>query len=366
MRGGGGSNTRLKKCKISLVSIFLFSVSFGVADSYLDERLQKLEKQRQSLEAKIQREAQNKEIKAQKQAKAKEEKQRKDREAKEKREAKQAQKRELREAKRQQRYFHKDESTALLDDINTSQESKIPRYTQYTQSSIYTNPNDRNGWFIAFAPKVSFVYMLTSIPSNALESSMAYAQYGVGIESGYLFGSGLNSWRAYFGVDYGYSYSNGYYRGDYYRYGSGSTEPYTGVDLHFITHSAGLDLIPRFGNSFVRGVLGFRTNFSYILAQEKYDLYSPQTRLVQSGWGGGYTEKTYVYAGVAQNNIHLLLFGISNKIGVIFDIGEYFSIETGSRLNLNIGLIGWSRGIMHSTTSLMVSLEQYLSLAYRF
>lgn len=87
---------------------------------------------------------------------------------------------------------------------------------------------------------------------------------------------------------------------------------------------------------------------------------------MQSGWGGYNTETTYVYAGVAQNNIHLLLFGISNKIGVIFDIGEYFSIETGSRLNLNIGLIGWSRGIMHFTTSLMVSLEQYLSLAYRF
>lgn len=270
MCGGGGSNTRLKKCKISFLSIFLFSVSFGVADSYLDERLQKLEKQRQSLEAKIQKEAQNKEIEAQKQAKAKEEKQRKERQAQEKREAKQAQKRELREAKRQQREFYKYESTALSGATSTSQESRRPRHAQSQQPSIYTNPNDRNGWFIALAPKVSFVYMLTSIPSNALESSMAYAQYGVGIESGYLFGSGLNSWRAYFGVDYGYSYSNGYYRGDYYRYdyryGSGSTEPYTGVDLHFIAHSAGLDLIPRFGNSFVRGVLGFRTNFSYILA----------------------------------------------------------------------------------------------------
>ena len=387
MRGGGG-NTRLKKCKISFLSIFLFSVSFGVADSYLDERLQKLEKQRQNLEAKIQKEAQNKEINAQRQAKAKEEraqkeardreeKQRKERQAQEKREAKQAQKRELREAKRQQRYFHKDESTALLDDINTSQESKIPRYTQYTQQpSIYTNPNDRNGWFIALAPKVEVIFIYADIHDTRYRFN---AGYGSTLEAGYLFGSGANRWRTYFSLGYGYGRSSDIaYRYDYYGgyYGGYNTEVI--VDIHNITHNVGIDWIPRLGgNSSARGVLGFYNSFSYIAISERYEKYNVSRQCVLNGdlWSSrcvigdtlGSWQTTSIPAGEAQDFIHIFFIGIGTRLGVIFDIKEHFSIEIGSKIGLHFSILhSINNGGLEFVAGVMPSFEQYLSLAYRF
>ena len=170
--------------------------------------MQKLEKQRQNLEAKIQKEAQNKEIKAQKQAKAKEEKERKERQAQQKREAKQAQKRELREAKRQQIGFSKDESTALSGATSTSQETRRLRHTN-PHNSIYTNSNDRNGWFIALVPTVDVMFLYSNASSGATSYLFRFgAQYGATLEAGYLFGSGANAWRTYFSLGYGYGRSS--------------------------------------------------------------------------------------------------------------------------------------------------------------
>lgn len=374
--GGGESNTRLKKCKISLVSIFLFSVSFGIADSYLDERLQKLEKQRQSLEAKIQKEAQNKEIKAQKQAKAKEEKQRKERQAQEKREAKQAQKRELRQTKRQQREFYKDESTALSGATSTSQESRRLRHTQYAQSSIYTNPNDRNGWFIALAPKVEVIFIYADIHGTQYRFN---AGYGSTLEAGYLFGSGANRWRTYFSLGYGYGRSSDIayiydYYGDYY--GGYNTEVI--VDIHNITHNVGIDWISRLGSSSARGVLGFYNSFSYIAISERYEKYSLNPQCVPNGnlWSGrwcmiggtqGSWQTTPIPAGETQDFIHIFFIGIGTRLGVIFDIKEHFSIEIGSKIGLHFSILhSINNGGLEFVAGVMPSFEQYLSLVYRF
>ena len=379
----GGSNTRLKKCKISLVSIFLFSVSFGVADSYFDERLQKLEKQRQNLEAKIQKEAQNKEIKAQKQAKAKEEKQRKERQAQENRQAKQAQKRELREAKRQQREFYKDESTALSGATSTSQESRRLRHAQSQQPSIYTNTNDRNGWFIALTPKVEVIFIYADIHDTRYRFN---AGYGSTLEAGYLFGSGANRWRTYFSLGYGYGRSSDIaYRYDYYRvyYGGYYGDYYGGynteviVDIHNITHNVGIDWIPRLGGSSARGVLGFYNSFSYIAISERYEKYSLNPQCVPNGnlWGRscmiggtqGSWQTTPIPAGEAQDFIHIFFIGIGTRLGVIFDIKEHFSIEIGSRLGLHFSIFhSINNGGLEFVAGVMPSFEQYLSLAYRF
>lgn len=379
MCGGGGSNTRLKKCKISLVSIFLFSVSFGVADSYLDERLQKLEKQRQNLEAKIQKEAQNKEIKAQKQAKAKEEKQRKERQAQEKREVKQAQKRELRQTKRQQREFYKDESAALLDGINTSQESRRLRHAQSQQPSIYTNPNDRNGWFIALTPKVEVIFIYADISTTRYNAYLFNAGYGSTLEAGYLFGSGANRWRTYFSLGYGYGRSSDIaYRYDYYGdyYGGYNTEVI--VDIHNITHNVGIDWIPRLGSSSARGVLGFSNSFSYIAMSERYEKYNLSRQCVPNGdlWGWNYCmiggtqgswQTTPIPAGETQDFIHIFFIGVGTRLGVIFDIKEHFSIEIGSRLGLHFSILhSINNGGLEFVAGVMPSFEQYLSLAYRF
>ena len=372
---GGGSDTRLKKCKISFLSIFLFSVSFGIADSYLDERLQKLEKQRQSLEAKIQKEAQNKEIKSQKQAKAKEEKQRKDRETKDKREAKQTQKRELREAKRQQRELYKDESTALSGATNTSQESRRLRRTQSPQPSIYTNPNDRNGWFVALTPKVEVIFIYADIHDTQYRFN---AGYGSTLEAGYLFGSGANRWRTYFSLGYGYGRSSDIaYRYDYYGgyYDGYNTEVI--VDIHNITHNVGIDWIPRLGNSSARGVLGFYNSFSYIAISERYEKYSLNPQCVPNGnlWGRscmiggtqGSWQTTPIPAGEAQDFIHIFFIGIGTRLGVIFDIKEHFSIEIGSRLGLHFSILhSINNGGLEFVAGVMPSFEQYLSLVYRF
>lgn len=383
---GGGSNTSLKKCKISLVSIFLFSVSFGVADSYLDERLQKLEKQRQSLEAKIQKEAQNKEIKAQKQAKAREEreqkearareeKQRKERQAQENRQAKQAQKRELRETKRQQREFYKDESTALSGATSTSQESRRLRHTQYAQSSIYTSPNDINGWFIALAPKVEVIFIYADIHDTRYRFN---AEYGATLEAGYLFGSGANRWRTYFSLGYGYGRSSDIaYRYDYYGgyYDGYNTEVI--VDIHNITHNVGIDWIPRLGSSSARGVLGFYNSFSYIAMSERYEKYNLSRQCVPNGalWGSncmiggtqGSWQTTPIPAGEAQDFIHIFFIGIGTRLGVIFDIKEHFSIEIGSKISLHFSILhSINNGGLEFVAGVMPSFEQYLSLVYRF
>lgn len=376
MRGGGG-NARLKKCKISLVSIFLFSVSFGVADSYLDERLQKLEKQRQSLEAKIQREAQNKEVKAQKQAKAKEEKQRKERQAQENRQAKQAQKRELREAKRQQREFYKDESTALSDDTN-SQESYPKRltHTQFIQHKNYTNLNDRNGWFIALTPKVEMIFIYADIHDTRYRFN---AGYGSTLEAGYLFGSGANRWRTYFSLGYSYSRANSestfWYDDHYWR--TYRTIPMI-VEVHNIVHNVGIDWIPRLGNSSARGVLGFYNNFSYIIMSERYEKYNLSRQCVLNGalWGSsdcmiggtqGSWQTTPIPAGETQDFIHIFFIGIGTRLGVIFDIKEHFSIEIGSRIGLHFSILhSINNGGLEFVAGVMPSFEQYLSLAYRF
>lgn len=382
--GGGGSNTRLKKCKISFLSIFLFSVSFGIADSYLDERLQKLEKQRQSLEAKIQREAQNKEIKAQKQAKAKEEKRRKERQAQENRQAKQAQKRELREAKRQQREFYKYESTALSGATNTPQESRRLRHTQYAQPSIYTNPNDRNGWFIALVPTVDVMFLYSNARSNVTSYLFRFgAEYGATLEAGYLFGSGANAWRTYFSLGYGYGRSSdiGYigYRYDYYGgyyYGGYDTEVI--VDIHNIAHNVGIDWIPRLGSSSARGVLGFYNSFSYMAISERYEKYSLNRQCVPNGalWGSdcmiggvqGSWQTTPIPAGEAQDFIHIFFIGIGTRLGVIFDIKEHFSIEIGSKISLHFSILGanGNGGGLQFIQSVMPNFQQYLSLVYRF
>lgn len=374
--GGGGSDTRLKKCKISFLSIFLFSVSFGIADSYLDERLQKLEKQRQSLEAKIQKEAQNKEIKSQKQAKAKEEKQRKDRETKDKREAKQTQKRELREAKRQQRELYKDESTALSGATNTSQESRRLRRTQSPQPSIYTNPNDRNGWFVALTPKVEVIFIYADIHDTQYRFN---AGYGSTLEAGYLFGSGANRWRTYFSLGYGYGRSSDIaYRYDYYGgyYDGYNTEVI--VDIHNITHNVGIDWIPRLGNSSARGVLGFYNSFSYIAISERYEKYNLSRQCVPNGnlWSGrwcmiggtqGSWQTTPIPAGEAQDFIHIFFIGIGTRLGVIFDIKEHFSIEIGSKISLHFSILhSINNGGLEFVAGVMPSFEQYLSLVYRF
>lgn len=372
---GGGSNTRLKKCKISFLSIFLFSVSFGVADSYLDERLQKLEKQRQSLEAKIQKEAQNKEIKEQKQAKAKEKKQRKERQAQEKREAKQAQKRELREAKRQQREFYKDESTALSGATNTSQESRRLRHTQSPQPSIYTNTNDRNGWFIALAPKVEVIFIYADISTTRYNAYRVNAGYGSTLEAGYLFGSGANRWRTYFSLGYSYSRANSestfWYDDHYWR-------TYRTIPMIVDVHNVGIDWIPRLGNSSARGVLGFYNNFSYIIMSERYEKYNLSRQCVPNGalWGindcmiGGTLESwqtTPIPAGETQDFIHIFFIGIGTRLGVIFDIKEHFSIEIGSRLGLHFSILhSINNGGLEFVAGIMPSFEQYLSLVYRF
>lgn len=336
----------------------------------MDERLQKLEKQRQSLEAKIQKEAQNKEIKAQKQAKAKEEKERKEREAQEKREAKQAQQRELREAKRQQIGFSKDESTALSGATSTSQESRQLRRTQSPQPSIYTNLNDRNGWFIALVPTVDVMFLYSNASSGATSYLFRFgAEYGATLEAGYLFGSGANAWRTYFSLGYGYgrgSDSAQYRYGYYYEYDSDGIV----VDIHNITHNAGIDWIPRIGNSFARGVLGFYNSFSYMIMRDSYDLV--YTTWVDNGTypayppGGGYFSSTYL--GRKQDFIHIFFIGIGTRLGVIFDIKEHFSIEIGSKISLHFSFLGanGNGGGLQFIRSVMPNFQQYLSFMYRF
>ena len=304
--------------------------------------MQKLEKQRQSLEAKIQKEAQNKEIKAQKQAKAREEreqkdarareeKQRKERQAQENRQARQAQKRELREAKRQQIGFSKDESTALSGATSTSQETRRLRHTN-PHNSIYTNSNDRNGWFIALVPTVDVMFLYSNASSGATSYLFRFgAQYGATLEAGYLFGSGANAWRTYFSLGYGYGRSSDsaqYRYGYYYEYDSDGIV----VDIHNITHNAGIDWIPRIGNSSARGVLGFYNSFSYMIMRDSYEKYNLSQQCVLGGvlwgWGGycmiggaqGSWQTTVIHAGEMQDLIHIFFIGIGTRLGVIFDI----------------------------------------------
>lgn len=341
----------------------------------MDERLQKLEKQRQSLEAKIQKEAQNKEIKAQKQAKAKEEKERKERQAQQKREAKQAQKRELREAKRQQIGFYKDESTALSGATSTSQEQRQLRRTQSTQPSIYTNPNDRNGWFIALVPTVDVMFLYSNASSGATSYLFRFgAEYGATLEAGYLFGSGANAWRTYFSLGYGYGRSSDSAQ---YRYGYYYENDSDGivVDIHNITHNAGIDWIPRIGNSSARGVLGFYNSFSYMIMRDSYEKLSQQCVLNGALWGwgncmigGAQGSWQTIPAGEAQDFIHIFFIGIGTRLGVIFDIKEHFSIEIGSKISLHFSFLGanGNGGGLQFIRSVMPNFQQYLSFMYRF
>ena len=343
--------------------------------------MQKLEKQRQSLEAKIQKEAQNKEIKAQKQAKAKEEKERKERQAQQKREAKQAQKIELREAKRQQREFSKDESTALSGATSTSQETRRLRHTQSPQPSIYTNSNDRNDWFIALVPTVDVMFLYSNASSGATSYLFRFgAEYGVALEAGYLFGSGANAWRTYFSLGYGYGRSSDtaqYRYGYYYEYDSDGIV----VDIHNITHNAGIDWIPRIGNSSARGVLGFYNSFSYMIMRDSYEKYNLSQQCVLNGavwgWGGGDCmirdvqgswQTTVIHAGEMQDFIHIFFIGIGTRLGVIFDIKEHFSIEIGSKISLHFSFLGanGNGGGLHFIRSVMPNFQQYLSFMYRF
>ena len=320
--------------------------------------MQKLEKQRQNLEAKIQREAQSKELKAQKQKQAREEKERK-----------QAQKRELREAKRQQREFSKDESTALQIPQNTSQ-TRRTRLTQLTP-----NPHDKNGWFIALAPTVDVMFIYSNASSGAASYLFRFgAQYGATLEAGYLFGSGANAWRTYFSLGYGYGKSSDYGYHRYYEPNGYSYSETTDVfvDIHNITHNAGIDWIPRIGNSSARGVLGFYNSFSYMIMRDNYDLvyrtwvgnndpYNPTYPPF-----GGYYQNTYL---VRQADfIHIFFIGIGTRLGVIFDIKEHFSLEIGSKISLHFSFLGanGNGGGLQFIQSVMPNFQQYLSFMYRF
>ena len=339
--------------------------------------MQKLEKQRQNLEAKIQKEAQNKEIKAQKQAKAKEEKERKERQAQQKREAKQAQKRELREAKRQQIGFYKDESTALSGATSTSQETRRLRHTQSPQPSIYTNPNDRNGWFIALVPTVDVMFLYSNASSGSTSYLFRYgAEYGATLEAGYLFGSGANAWRTYFSLGYGYGRSSDsaqYIYGGLYEYDPDGIV----VDIHNITHNAGIDWIPRIGNSSARVVLGFYNSFSYMIMRDSYEKYNLSQQCVFGGvlwgWGGdcmiGGAQGSWQTTVIpAEDFIHIFFIGIGTRLGVIFDIKEHFSIEIGSKISLHFSFLGanGNGGGLQFIRSVMPNFQQYLSFMYRF
>ena len=367
----------------------MFSVSFGVADNILDERLQKLEKQRQNLEAKIQREAQNREINAQKQAKAREEreqkearakqeKERKQKQAQEKREAKQAQRIQLRETKRQQRKLFKNESTTLSGATNTSQESKQPIRSQ-TQPSIFTNPNDRNGWFVALTPKVEVAFIYANLyPIRFSFENNTYAGYGGTLEAGYLFGSGANRWRTYFSLGYSFARQNSVR--EYYTYASAangyssSLWDYTPtiLDIHNMTHNVGIDWTPRFGNLPARIVLGLSNSFSYMAISERYDDHrnilvpDKPDNLDNNVWGGISYSLVTVPNGEVQNLVHIFFIGIGTRLGVIFDINEHFSIEIGSKISLAFSILRSNDRDTNFLAGVMPSFEQYLSLAYRF
>ena len=341
-----------------------------------DERLQKLERQREALQAKIQKEAQIKEMKAQKkreaqeareleQAKAKEmlaqkealkaeRKMQKEIQAQEKRQQKQAQKDFEAERKALKIKPYLQDSTQQYpasNDTNT-QKSTTKEYQAYRKTQ---NPNDKNSWFIAIAPNASAMAVMLNAAYPTLWN-FGLGEYGVAFESGYNFGKGADRWRVHFGLGYKWARSVEYDERD---------ELY---DLHTITHTVGLDWTPRLGSSSVRGVLGFSKYFSYMIDKgyENSRYYS-------------YNLLPYYNYNLRIESVsHILWIGVSTRLGFIFDIKEHFSIEIGSKINLAVSLLGFldqqypqgstftSQNRFIFGASILGSLEQYLSLAYRF
>lgn len=327
----------------------------------LDERLQKLERQREALQAKIQKEAQIKEIKAQKKREAQEARELEQAKAKEKR----AQKEALKEERKAQKEARKHKPNTFTD-FTTSQETQA-NFTQnpnsirrkYQNLPAYqhnTNPNDRNAWFIAITPNASAMAIMLNAAYPTLWN-FALGEYGVAFESGYNFGKGADRWRVHFGL--GYKWARSVERDE-------RDELY---DLHTITHTVGLDWTPRLGSSSVRGVLGFSKYFSYMIDKgyetRQYHTYDPPSF------------PYYNYNLHSESISHILWIGVSTRLGFIFDIKEHFSIEIGSKINLAVSLLGFlnqqAQGSFYTSqnrfifgASILGSFEQYLSLAYRF
>ena len=417
--GGGGNNTYLKaffRFFIILICAYI-ATSLAVADD-LDERLQKLERQREALQAKIQKEAQIKEMKAQKKREAQEARELEQAKAKEMRAQKEALKAERKMQKEIQAQETKNQKAIQAQtkkaqkearkhkpniDFATSQEtqttlleSTTPNRTRrkYQNPSAYqyTNPNDRNGWFIAFSPKVDVLLLYSGASTTTSNYLFRFgADYGATLEAGYLFGSGVNRWRVYFGLGYGYSSIDG---GDsdissyYYSYMPESKV--LDSNANNIIHSVGIDWIPPLGNSNARFVLGFSNSFSYMILSDTYDKYNksfvcePTDIWYGSYYGSctipqgqpsytpvtqqqGYLRPIYNMAGQHTDLLHLFFIGIGTKLGVIFDIKKHFSLEIGSKINLNFSILSAlnNQGLKFSS-SVMPNFEQYLSLVYRF
>ncbi|MGX3043882.1 cell envelope integrity protein TolA [Helicobacter sp. T3_23-1056] len=383
--GGGGVNNSPLKAFFRFFIILTCAcgiISLAVSDE-LDERLQKLERQREALQAKIQKETQIKEIKAQKKREAQEARELEQTKAKEKRAQKEALKEERKaqkeaqaieakiqkeiqaQTKKAQKEARKYKPNAFTD-FTTSQETQAnftqnpnPIRRKYQNLPAYqynTNPNDRNAWFIAITPNASAMAIMLNAAYPTLWN-FALGEYGVAFESGYNFGKGADRWRVHFGL--GYKWARSVERDE-------RDELY---DLHTITHTVGLDWTPRLGSSSVRGVLGFSKYFSYMIdkgyeTRQYYTYDSPSFPY-------------YNYNLHSESISHILWIGVSTRLGFIFDIKEHFSIEIGSKINLAVSLLGFlnqqAQGSFYTSqnrfifgASILGSFEQYLSLAYRF
>lgn len=425
---GGGVNNSPLKAFFRFFIIFTCAcgiISLAVSDE-LDERLKKLERQREALQAKIQKEAQIKEIKAQKKREAQEARELEQAKAKEKRAQKEALKEERKtqkaaqaieakiqkeiqaqEAKNQkeiqaqtkkaQKEARKHKPNAFTD-FTTSQETQAnftqnpnPIRHKYQNLPAYqynTTPNDRNGWFVALSPKVDVLFLYSGASTSTSNYLFIFgADYGATLEAGYLFGSGVNRWRVYFGLGYGYSsvsdMSYSYYYDDYM-----PESKALGSKANNLTHTVGIDWIPLLGNTNARGVLGFSNSFSYMIFSDTYDKYNTSFVCVPDypfggGYGSciiqqqgqqypypqqqGYLQRIYNKAGQHTDLLHLFFIGIGTKLGVIFDIKKHFSIEIGSKISLHFSILSAlnNQGFKFSS-SVMPNFEQYLSLAYRF